>query len=266
MKKDWHLIIDRTPHKGSWNMAVDDYLFQSLGEEAATYLRFYRWNKPTVSIGHSQKAEKVVNLDFCRRNGIDLVRRITGGKLVLHHKEVTYSVCSSDMDIFSQKLMDSYKLISEALNHCLQRMGIGSHLAKDTTSEDALGTMPCFAQPARDEIEMDGKKIIGSAQKRTGKKFIQHGSIPLEKETELLISASQSGQNEPSVKMTSLSEALGKKVDFDWAVEHFIPGMSDYFSVCLAPRAFSMKELDAIQKIQKERYENPDWTYGVRLS
>ena len=262
MQKKWHLISDRTPHKGSWNMAVDDYMFQSLGEEATTYLRFYQWNKPTVSIGHSQKATKVVNLDFCRQNGIDIVRRITGGKLVLHYKEVTYSVCSSDTDIFSQQLMNSYKLISEALNVCLQRMGIQSHLANDTSSEYARRAMPCFAQPARDEIEMDGKKIIGSAQKRTGKKFIQHGSIPLEKEAELLISASQSDQKEPMVKMTSLSEALGKKVDFHWAVKHFISGMSDYFSVRLMPRVFSTKELDAIQKIQIERYENPDWTYG----
>ncbi len=262
MKKNWHLIIDRTPRKGSWNMAVDDFMFQSLGEEATTYLRFYRWENPTVSIGRSQNAEKVVNLDYCRQHGIDVVRRITGGKLVLHHKEVTYSVCSSDTEIFSNKLMDSYKLISEALNVSLQRMGIESHLAKDTPSEYARGTMPCFAQPARDEVEMDGKKIIGSAQKRTGKKFLQHGSIPLEKEDDLLISVSHSAAKETVVKMTSLSEALDKKVDFDWAVEHFISGMSDYFKVNLAPKEFSTNELESTQKIQKERYENPDWTYG----
>ena len=262
MKKNWHLIIDRTPRKGSWNMAVDDFMFHSLGEEATTYLRFYRWENPTVSIGRSQTAEKVVNLDFCRQNGIEIVRRITGGKLVLHHKEVTYSVCSSDTEIFSLKLMDSYKLISEALNWGLQRMGIESHLAKETPSDYARGTMPCFAQPARDEIEMNGKKIIGSAQKRTGKKFIQHGSIPLEKQAEQLISVCRSGQKESIVRMTSLSEALGKNVDFDWVVEHFISGMSDYFSVRLTPRIFSTKELDAIQKIQKERYDNPDWTDG----
>jgi lipoate-protein ligase A len=262
MKKNWHLIIDRTPHKGSWNMAVDDYLFQSLGEEATTNLRFYRWEKPTVSIGRSQTAEKVVNLDFCRQNGIDIVRRITGGKLVLHHKEVTYSVCSSDTDIFSHKLMDSYKLISEALNRGLQRMGIESHLAKETPSDYARGTMPCFAQPARNEIEMNGNKIIGSAQKRTGKKFIQHGSIPIEKQAEQLISVSRSGKKESIVKMTSLSEALGKNVDFDWAVERFVTGMSDYFSVRLTPRVFSVKELAAIQKIQEGCYEDSDWTFG----
>lgn len=247
-------------------MAVDEYIFRSLGEEAATFLRFYQWENPTVSIGNSQKAEKVVDLEFCRWNAIGIVRRITGGKLVLHHKEVTYSICSSDTDIFSLKLMESYRLISEALNFCLQRMGIESLLAKDTSQEYRRGVMPCFAQPARNEIEMDGKKIIGSAQKRAGKKFIQHGSIPLEKDVDLLISVSRSGKEEPAVKMTSLSDAMGKNVDFDWAVERFISGISDYFHIRLVPKIFSTEELDAVRKIQVERYENPDWTYGTGSS
>ncbi|MEE8604411.1 MAG: lipoate--protein ligase family protein [Candidatus Aminicenantaceae bacterium] len=262
MKKDWYLIIDRTPQKGSWNMAVDDYMFQSLREEPTTYLRFYRWNKPTVSIGYSQNAKKVVDLDFCRKRSIEIVRRITGGKLVLHHKEVTYTVCSSDTDIFSQKLMDSYKLISEALNRGLQRMGIESQLAKETPSEYVRGALPCFSHPAQNEIEVEGKKIIGSAQKRKGKKFIQHGSVPLEKEEGLLKSVSLLDQKGSSVKMTSLTEELGKRVDFDWAVEHLISGMSDYFCIRLNPKAFSTTEQDAIRKIQEERYDNPDWTFA----
>jgi lipoate-protein ligase A len=260
MKKNWHLIIDRTPHKGSWNMAFDDYLFQSLGEEATTYLRFYRWEAPTVSIGYSQKVEKTVDLDFCRKNDIEIVRRITGGKLVLHHKEVTYAVCSSDSDIFSKELRDSYRLISQALNLGLQRMGIDSCLAKDTPFGYARGKHTCFSVPARDEIQVGGKKIIGSAQKRTGTKFIQHGSIPLEKEEALLKSVSLLNQKQSSVKMTSLSEASGIEVDFDWAVEHFITGISEYFGVGFNPKTFSTSEQATIRKVQKERYDNPDWT------
>jgi len=156
--------------------------------------------------------------------------------------------------------MDSYKLISKALKRGLHEMGIESHLAKETPSDYVRGALPCFSHPARDEIEMDGKKIIGSAQKRTGKKFIQHGSIPLEKEEELLRSASLFNHKESIVKMTSLSEALGKSVDFDWAVEHFISGMSAYFDIRLNPKTFSNTEMDEIRKIQKERYDNPDWT------
>ena len=262
MKKEWHLINDRIPQMGSWNMAVDDFLFRSLGDEPITYLRFYRWKSPTVSIGYSQKVDKVVDLDFCRANGIELVRRITGGKLVLHHKEVTYAVCSSDTSFFSQKLMDSYKLISEALNRGLQMMGIASYLAKETPSGYARGVSPCFSHPARNEIEMEGKKIIGSAQKRTGKKFIQHGSIPLEKEEDLLKSVSPVDHKEKVIMMTSLSDVLGNVVEYDWAVERLISGMADFFRVRLVPKSFSPPEVDAIRKIQKERYENPGWTYA----
>jgi len=68
------------------------------------------------------------------------------------------------------------------------------------------------------------------------------------------------------VKMTSLSEALGKNVDFHWAVERFISGMSDYFPVRLVPKVFSTEERDSIQKIQADRYENPDWTYRRKFS
>ncbi len=241
-------------------MAVDEFLFRSLGEEPATYLRFYRWKKPTVSIGRSQKIREVVDLDFCRANGIDIVRRVTGGKLVLHHREVTYSICSSDTDIFSRKLMSSYRLISEALKLGLRKMGIESGLAKETPSSYSRGRLPCFSRPARDEIERQGKKIIGSAQKRTGKKFLQHGSIPLEKDESLLRSASLLDEGEDNIRMTSLSDALGKDVEFDWAVEHLKSGIADYFAVRLVPETFSNSVQAAIREIQVERYENPSWT------
>lgn len=261
MQKKWYLTVDRVPQKGSWNMAVDDYLFQSLGEKSVTYLRFYRWNKPTVSIGYSQKVDKVVDKEFCIANGIELVRRITGGKLVLHHKEITYSVCSSDTGIFSDKLMDSYRLISEALNAGLQTMGIVSQLAKNTPSGYVRGVFPCFSSPARNEIETGGRKIIGSAQKRSGKKFIQHGSIPIEKDEALLKSVSFSDRKDTTIKMTSLREALGREVDFEWAVDYFLAGISDYFGIQFVPKTFSDEEKTAIRIIQKERYDNPEWTY-----
>ena len=94
--KTWALIVDESPLPGSWNMAVDDYLFRSLGEEPQTTVRFYSWLKPTASLGYSQKVERVLDLEYCKQNGIDVVRRITGGKMVLHFRELTYSVRSSE--------------------------------------------------------------------------------------------------------------------------------------------------------------------------
>ena len=264
--KEWCFILDKTPNKGSWNMAVDDYLFQSLGEEPTTYLRFYQWERPTVSLGYSQKVSEVVDLDYCRKMGIDIVRRITGGKLVLHHQEVTYSICSSDSELFTQTLMDSYRLISEALMRGLEKMGVESSLAAATPSLYAKGRLPCFSHPAQNEIEVNDKKIIGSAQKRAGKKFVQHGSIPLEKDEELLKSISLLNQEEDSINMTSLAGALGREVDFDWVVDHLQSGISEYFNISLIPKDFSEEDKAAIQKIQTVRYDNPAWTFRVRLS
>jgi len=258
--KEWKIIIDKVPLKGSLNMAVDEYLFRYLGESPQTYLRFYQWEKPTVSLGYSQNIWKVTDMDYCQENGIDIVRRITGGKLVLHYKEVTYSVCSSESETFTPRLSDSYKLISQALMLGLAKMGLTPYLAADPPSIYARGNLPCFSYPARDEIEVEGKKIIGSAQKRLETCFIQHGSIPLEEDRGLLESVSSLNSGENKRRMTSLSQLLEKKVGFEWAVECLKAGFSEHFGVSLKTKIFKKDEMEEIFKIQKQRYENRDWT------
>ncbi len=261
--KEWHLLLDKIPQRGSWNMAVDDYLFQCLGNEPTTYLRFYQWERPTASLGYSQKVNQIIDLDKCQAMGIDVVRRITGGKLVLHHQEVTYSISSSDTALFTSKLMDSYRLISEALMQGLEKMGIKCSLAAATSTSYARGPLLCFSHPAQNEIEIDGKKIIGSAQKRTGDKFIQHGSIPLKKDEGLLKSISKLSKEAFRMNMTSLSDTLGREIDFDWVVEHLQSGISEYFNIIMRPKSFTEEEKKAIRKIQAERYDNPAWTLRI---
>lgn len=242
-------------------MAVDEYLLYSLGKGPQTYLRFYQWEKPTVSLGYSQNINKVVDINYCYGNGVEIVRRITGGKLVLHHHEITYSVCSSDHKIFPPRLSDSYRLISQALINGLKKMGINSYLASDAPSSYVKGNLPCFSYPARNEIEIDGKKIVGSAQKRLGSRFIQHGSIPVEDNGDFLELVSSLKGGEGKVRMTSLSKVLDRKIGFEWAVEHLAEGFSEYFGINLKPKNFNSKEMKEILKIQKHRYENKDWTF-----
>ncbi len=255
----WHFILDEKPLKGSWNMAVDDFLFNSLSENPETCLRFYSWKNPTVSLGYSQSVKRVVNRDFCRKRGIEIVRRITGGKLVLHHKEATYSICSSDTELFSVTLADSYRLISEALMNGLKNMGLAPRLATAPPVSYVKGNLPCFSYPAKNEIEIKGMKIVGSAQKRRGKKFLQHGSLPLETDDAMQMAVASSQKIE-NLQMLSLSQALGKRVTFGWAAEHLAEGISEYFGVQLRPKVFDSEEMAFIRKLQKEKYENPDWT------
>jgi lipoate-protein ligase A len=259
--KAWRLIVDREPLPGSRNMAVDEFLMRRTETTAATYLRFYRWDKPTASLGYSQPAAKVLDLDFCRRNGIGVVRRITGGKLVLHDKEVTYAVASADAAVFTETLRDSYRLISRALMKGLELMGLRPHMAEISPPSYVKGTMPCFALPARDEIEIEGKKIVGSAQKRTGPVFLQHGSIPLEKDEALLAAAAgRAAASAESPGMTSLSEALGRPVDFAWAVERLCRGFAEFFGVTLEPFILTAADRDEVSALEAERYVRPEWT------
>ncbi len=253
--------MDKSPLKGSLNMAIDDLLFQSLTDSPETHLRFYTWERPTASLGYSQRISEVLDVDYCRNNGVDIVRRMTGGKLVLHHREVTYSVCSSDTEIFSPKLVESYSLISEALIRGLKKMGLEPCLADAPPYFYTKGNLPCFSYPARNEVEVQGKKIIGSAQKRVRSKFIQHGSLPLEEEDELLRSVTSMEEKGDDLRMISLQSALQKKVSFKWVVKHLKEGFSEYFGIGLKPKSFTHEEMEDIIEIQKEKYENDAWTY-----
>ncbi len=176
----WFLLLDPEPKRAAENMAVDEYLFQLCHERSCGFVRFYSWLRPTFSTGVSQKAEKALNLDFIRANGCEYVRRITAGKTVLHHREITYAVASSE-DLFFKEhdLHHSYLLISRVLVQALRSLGVDAALSRGGASELSRSHNPCFSFPTPNEVEVNGKKIIGSAQKRDKEALLQHGSIPL---------------------------------------------------------------------------------------
>src|SRR2546428_5938207 len=153
----WKLIVDG-PNPGCYNMAVDEVLLNQASDAATlpvTYVRFFQWEKPTLSLGFSQKAAKAVNVDFCQRMKIDLVRRITGGKTVLHHREVTYSVISNDSHFFPLgDIVETYKLIAQALRLGFKHMGLDTQLASGATKTALKGksTTACFAVSNHYEI------------------------------------------------------------------------------------------------------------------
>ncbi len=260
--KTWDLVIHATPLPGPTNMAVDEFLFHSLPAEPHTVLRFYTWRAPTVSLGQGQNVAQVLNLEACRQLGIEVVRRITGGKLVLHHQEITYSLCSNDPSIFTDTLSGSYRLISSGLMAGLKKLGLRPELASATEASYARGLLPCFAQPARNEVTVGGKKIIGSAQRRLGSRFLQHGSIPLKPQTDLLRRITPVEATAGPLKMISLEEALGRSVSFEEVLPFFIAGMAEFFQVEFKPKTLSQEEWGKIEIIERERYARLSWTIG----
>ena len=159
-------------------------------------------------------------------------------------------------------MAESYRLISAAIIRGLEKMGIRARLAGTPPSSYSRGNMPCFAYPARDEIEIDGRKIVGSAQKRVAGGFLQHGSIPLQDDEGFLRRVSLIRDDDSDHHRISVSEALGREVDREWAVGCLVKGMAEHFGVRLVPQTLGAEAEEAIRNIQERRYEDDGWTLG----
>ncbi len=203
-------------------MQIDECRLKDAEEQFAptTFLRFYQWDTPTVSLGRYQRPELGANLQYCQDNGIPVVRRPTGGRAVLHGRELTYSVVSNDRRFFPLHSLDlTYQGIARALQYGLGRLGITSQLAPGLRPTLRLSAgkakLPCFASASRHELLVEGRKIAGSAQRRLRRSFLQHGSIPLEIDVEAMALALGVSEQLIAKTMISVSEAAGRPVSFN---------------------------------------------------
>jgi lipoate-protein ligase A len=177
MTDSWR-FIDTGPSSASYNMALDEAIATAVRKNnAPPSLRIYGWDMPSVSIGSFQKISDV-NIEYCEKNHIPIVRRPTGGRAILHNFELTYSFSvNTKHRLFSKGLFDSYKKISRALGNALLKIGLSPETRlrrKTPLSRSSL----CFQSTSYGEITINNKKIIGSAQRRWMDGLLQQGSIP----------------------------------------------------------------------------------------
>ena len=167
---------------GFHNMAIDEVLAtQSVPGDKRAVFRVYQWQPYAISLGYNQNPDDL-NLEKCRHDNIDVVRRPTGGRAVLHAEEVTYSVIiHRDSDFFSPDILTTYNRISEGILRGLHRFGVDAELVQrlpeDEKSSAYKNKIPCFSGAARYEIAWQNKKLVGSAQRRYEHAMLQHGSI-----------------------------------------------------------------------------------------
>ena len=209
-KEKWRLIND-PPLSGKINMDRDLQIMLEVAEgKAPPTLRLYRWSPPALSLGFSQKEEKVADLEACRRLNIDIVRRPTGGRAVLHHRELTYSiVIPENHTLIPKGILPSYKFLSRALITALDLLDIGASLAAGEKKGQKPIPGACFDSSSAYEIQVGGKKVVGSAQLRRNGVLLQHGSILLELAAELYFQVLK--KTSRGTKASLFIEALGKK-------------------------------------------------------
>lgn len=164
-----------TPLGGAANMAVDAAMLDHARATGEGIVRVYTWAVPTVSFGRHQAAAGRYDAALIAADGCDIVRRPTGGRAILHHRELTYAVAAPVAE--DAPLAATHAAITAALAGALTDLEIPVSVAEATDRAAPPGAAPCFAEPARGELLAGGAKLVGSAQVREHGAFLQHGSI-----------------------------------------------------------------------------------------
>lgn len=162
------------PVQPALTMAIDEALLARAieGGRREAIVRIYRWDSPALSVGAHMHVPEAVRMR-CRRAGIEVVRRITGGGAVLHSGDLTYSVVAPHG---GRGVMQTYRWVAGGLIRALDVLGLSARVARRS---GPAGALACFAAPTGADIEVGGRKICGSAQVRRDAWFLQHGSIPI---------------------------------------------------------------------------------------
>jgi lipoate-protein ligase A len=194
------------PASGAENMALDEALMDRARETGEWVLRVYSWHEPTISLGRNQSARGRYDLDRVRDLGLGVVRRPTGGRAILHDREITYSVTAPVGD--AGDLRESYNRINRLLLSALRSLGVAATVASPSARSASPGMVPCFDEPASGELTLDGRKLAGSAQWRSEGALLQHGSILVADDQSLLATLALDGPQTIAAPAT-LTDALG---------------------------------------------------------
>ena len=249
-------LLLTTALPGADNMALDEALLERARDTGETCWRVYTWSSPTLSLGRNQTAAGHYDLDRAAALGIDVVRRPTGGRAVLHHREITYAVAAPAPAEGS--LRESYAAANAVLHLALARLGAPVTAALPTRRTGAPGLAPCFELPTRDELVLDGRKLVGSAQWRDDGAFLQHGSILVDDDQGMI--ATLCRQPLPAVPPpATLRQALGRAPMASEFAEALLAVL------CEGGAAVTRWDGDvaltaAVQRL-RARYLDPAWTW-----
>ena len=257
----WRLLVTE-PVEGATNMAIDEALWRGRQTGASPpTIRFFAWEPPCLSLGYGQPLDGSVDTDACRRLGVGLVRRPTGGGAIYHdgpERELTYSVVATATDLgIGPDLLDTYQWIGRALLRGLNELGAGAEMVK---VGGGSGPAPafCFARTGVFEIEVGGRKLVGSAQRRRGTSFLQHGAVLLGVD-EARLCAVFPTTRDPLSTMTTLEAATGRRPAFDAVALALAAAFEREHALALTPGGLSDDEMAQVDALVADKYGTDAW-------
>lgn len=270
-RSTWRLLV-HGPARGSWNMAVDEAIARLAGAgRVPPTLRFYAWTPPCISLGRHQPIADI-DVEKARAHGVDIVRRPTGGRAILHVDEITYSVAGpADEPRLRGMVLDCYVRLSEGLTRGLERLGVRVYKADASARAGPDVSAACFEVPSAYEIlTVDGRKIVGSAQVRKKDWVLQHGAIPLYGDVTRLVEylslderVRQELRDALARRATSVEHALGRAVSFEEAVNALAQGFAEALNVELIRDSLTLEERRLAEELEQNVYTQPEWTNRV---
>ncbi len=264
----WRLILDG-PGSASRNMAVDEALAGSVRTGASgPVLRFYGWNTPSLSLGYFQSLNTDVDVSACRARGIPVIRRLTGGRAILHDDELTYTVVASTRQKpFDRGIYETYRVISSALVRGLKLLGVSAQFSRRRPGKAGRRTRNpvCFHSLGFGEVHVSGRKLVGSAQRRWPEAFLQHGSIPITYTDrdilELLRCADgdlRHNRGGPGDNATGLS-SLVPEFDRGALIPALKAGFENEFACTFVNDRLTEDESRHARELQRNKYGSRDW-------
>jgi lipoate-protein ligase A len=265
--REWRLISSGYMD-GAMNMAIDEALLHAVAAgESPPVLRFYRWRPATVSLGYAQSVHTDLDLELCKAAGLGVVRRATGGRAVLHDNELTYAIIAPlATAAFGHSVLDCYRGISEILQKTLQQLGLPAQLVPGKPKGGQRNAMRavCFSAPSQYELVVEGRKVAGSAQKRCADAFLQHGSIPVEIDLELLGRVLRVATDNPRAGSLEsvgwLNRWLDPAVSVARVEEVFTEVFAQHQQLAWQRSQLTAAEDKAAQRWYREQFSAADWT------
>jgi lipoate-protein ligase A len=271
-KTTWRLILS-PPGTGAWNMAVDEAILESAGQNLVPpTLRLFSWEPACLSLGYAQPLSDV-DLPALTARGWHLVRRPTGGRAILHTDELTYSVAGPPSDPrLAGSILESYRCLSAALLSALHRLGIPAESQAASPSNLAANGPVCFEVPSNYEITVTGKKLVGSAQARRKQGVLQHGSLPLcgdlTRINQVLVFPDEPSRKTSAKRLlaraTTVEAVLGVVLSWDEAARAFIAGFQETLNLVLLPGELTADEKTRAEELVRRKYAHPDWTERLK--
>ena len=263
----WRLI-DGGELDGPANMALDEALLSCFdAQHSLPVLRLYGWEPAALSVGRYQDAAAALDLELCQADGIPVVRRMTGGGIIYHARELTYSiVCAPGHIGEAVGVKDGFRRLCSFLLGTYQRLGLDVAFATDLNHDGApLGqrTAFCFAGKEEFDVLVNGQKIGGNAQRRLRGAILQHGSIPLESRVQEGLRYLKDPAPGASAAV-SLAE-LGLRPELADLKGMLTDSFQQRLGVRLQPTGLSAEEMAATASLEKGKYRCSEWNLAGKL-